>query len=176
MEEAWAALTPCGKCSKANCSSAVGAACLEGARLIGDPSVRFLGLPRSISDELDSDSPRRCDMVWTRPPVRCWEAVVSDWLRKWPGEWRRWVGKGRVVTLLFTACCMIADASFAGLGEDRPERRFIHGFGDDRPAIIQALGDERPSGGELGVVAAVVAEVGAVERLAEDEGVNGEYL
>lgn len=105
-----------------------------------------------------------------RPSDRCcWVATVSDWLRKWPGESRRGVGRGRVVMLEFMLCCIMADESLAGLGEDLPERRFIHGFGDNRPVAIQGFGDERPSGGELGVVA-------AVERLIEDEGVKGEYL
>lgn len=67
------------------------------------------------------------------------------------------------------------DESLVGFGEDLPERRFNHGFGDDRSVITQGLGDERPSRGELGVVVEVIAEVGAEERVV-DEGVKGEYL
>lgn len=77
--------------------------------------------------------------------------------------------------LSFTPWCMMVDVSLVGFGEDRPERKLIHGFGDDRPVIIQGFGDERPSLGELGVVVVVIAEVGAVERVV-DEGVNGEDL
>lgn len=69
-----------------------------------------------------------------------------------------------MIELEFALCCMMDEASLIGLGDDRPENRFIHGFGDDRPVDIQGFGEERPSGGELGVVA-------AVEILTDGEGV-----
>lgn len=95
-DEAVTARKPDGSVSKAFCSSA-DAVRREGLRfmVMGEPSGRFLGRPRSMIEA--SDSPRRCPMEW---PVRC---EVSDWPRVWP--------MGFVVETALGG---------PGLGEDRP--------------------------------------------------------
>jgi len=60
MDDAVVAGCPEGRCSKAFCSSMM-AVVVEGERfeieyLMGEPSVRFLGRPRSMIEEPPSDS------------------------------------------------------------------------------------------------------------------------
>lgn len=66
---------------------------------------------------------------------------------------------------------MFVELLLVGFGDDRPEKRFIHGLGDDRPVASHGFGEERPSAGVLGVF---VVDVGAVDVPADEEGVNGD--
>jgi hypothetical protein len=66
---------------------------------------------------------------------------------------------------------MVVELLLLGFGDDRPERKFIHGLGDDRPVASHGFGEERPSAGVFGVF---VTDVGAVDALVDEEGVNGD--
>lgn len=84
MDGAEVAGKPEGRCSKAFCSSIVAGS--EGERLdteglLGEPSTRFFGLPRSMIEEPPSDSCRR--WPWVSLSGKCrWGA--SDCPREWP--------------------------------------------------------------------------------------------